>query len=217
VDRDGQRNGPKALARLREDDPSRYVAAALGLVPKDWLIQIHSQTSSSGCAGVGHTGRDGDDRGGLSAHQQDRGSGTGNASRTRGQTSAFRAPANALKSLRWIGRANRGEDVGKSESEKRAENGAVWDDAVWDDECSRSAVRKTDEMHLQREGSGTYPRPFFETGSEVTAAVGRNSIDRISRRQSSKARLQQPPPLRARRRPTPRTAGRPSASWRRPI
>jgi MarR-like DNA-binding transcriptional regulator SgrR of sgrS sRNA len=25
--------------------------------------------------------------------------------------------------------------------------------------------------------------PFFETGSEVTAAVGRNSIDRISRRQ----------------------------------
>jgi hypothetical protein len=45
VDRDGQRNGPKALARLREDDPSRYVAAALGLVPKDWLIQIQSQPS----------------------------------------------------------------------------------------------------------------------------------------------------------------------------
>ena len=44
-DRDGQRNGPKALARLREDDPSRYVAAALGLVPKDWLIQIQGQVS----------------------------------------------------------------------------------------------------------------------------------------------------------------------------
>src|SRR5262249_51234243 len=43
VDGDGERHGPKALARLRKDDPARYVAAALGLVPKDWLISIQSQ------------------------------------------------------------------------------------------------------------------------------------------------------------------------------
>jgi hypothetical protein len=42
-DENGEREGPKALARLRKDDPARYVAAALGLVPKDWLISIQSQ------------------------------------------------------------------------------------------------------------------------------------------------------------------------------
>src|SRR5262249_14662454 len=45
LDSDGDRHGPKALARLRKDDPARYVAAALGLVPKDWLISIQNQPS----------------------------------------------------------------------------------------------------------------------------------------------------------------------------
>jgi len=42
----GVPNGPAAVKRLRQDDPSRYVAAAFGLLPRDVLVHVQQEEPS---------------------------------------------------------------------------------------------------------------------------------------------------------------------------
>ncbi len=42
----GVPNGPAAVKRLRQDDPSRYVAAAFGLLPRDVLVSVQHEEPS---------------------------------------------------------------------------------------------------------------------------------------------------------------------------
>ena len=42
----GVANGPAAVKRLRQDDPSRYVAAAFGLLPRDLLVHVQQEEPS---------------------------------------------------------------------------------------------------------------------------------------------------------------------------
>jgi len=39
---DGRRAGPVALAKLRVEDPGRYVTAVTGLVPRDLLLTVET-------------------------------------------------------------------------------------------------------------------------------------------------------------------------------
>ncbi len=43
----GVPNGPAAVKRLRQDDPSRYVAAAFGLLPRDVLVHVQQEEPST--------------------------------------------------------------------------------------------------------------------------------------------------------------------------
>ena len=45
IGEDGKREGPKALAKLRVEDPGRYITAVTGLIPRDLVLSVEDNTS----------------------------------------------------------------------------------------------------------------------------------------------------------------------------